>query len=215
MKDRKETILRYAEPLFSKQFLKSSEQTAQFCEEHSKETVRPFLVAFWAVIDQVAERQDNKELDKVQYIQFSHLYSSIFLKRHLIRIDVMDLGFYNDTSPAVSYWDAQSLYRLFEPDIEEIKKVVEASVLRIREYEVDFIRYAYAPYYHRLAKAFIQMMLEGMMSERKGIGAERSFLPEAIRQENKVRILLGEYMGETDLLFTLNIEREGKSDAVF
>lgn len=196
MKNRREEIMSCAEQAIPELFLRSSKKTALFCGEHSRETVGGFLEAFKSVMDQVVKLQDQEEKEKVKYLLISHLYSSMLLKQYLIRIDVMDQGFYNDSAQAASYWDAEPVYRLFEEDIKEIKKKVEKSVPRIREYEVDYIRYAYAPYYHRMAKVFIQAMLEELRSENR-------FLPDRDRREEQVEVLFGEYMGQADILFTL------------
>lgn len=117
----------------------------------------------------------------------------------------MDRGFYSDTAQSASYWDAESIYHLFEEDVEAIRKEIGKHIPRIREYEADYIRYAYAPYYHGIAKAFVQSMLEETMPEE-------GFLPELARMEERVQILFGEYMGQADVLFTLG---EEEADEVF
>jgi hypothetical protein len=205
MKNRKNEILKVMGQLLPEQFAKSSEHILLFCEEHSGETVYAFLQAFREAVGQATIFQNRKEKGKVGYILFSHLYSSVFLKRYLIRIDLMDHGFYSDTVQSASYWDAGSIYHLFEKDVEAIKEELGRYIPRIREYEADYIRYAYAPYYHRLTKAFIQAMFEEVLSEE-------GFLPEQARLEEHVQILFGEYMGQADVLFNLG---EEEADEVF
>lgn len=196
MKSRKNEFMKAMDQVMSEQFSKSSGRIALFCEESSRETVHEFLEAFRQAAEQAIILQDREEKGKVGYILFSHLYSSMFLKRYLIRIDLMDRRFYSDTTQSSSYWDAGSIYHLFEEDVEAIRRELERRIPKIREYETDYIRYAYATYYHRLAKAFIYAMLEEALPQE-------GFLPKSDRLEERVQILFGEYMGEADVLFTL------------
>lgn len=197
--DRKEEFMTAMEYILPEQFSKSSRCITSHCEKHSKEIVHTFLEAFKEVVEQTTILQDEKKKGKVKYILFSHLYSSIFLQRYLIRIDFMDHAFYSDPSQTVSYWDARDIYQLFEGDVEAIREELGKNFLRIREYEADYIRYAYAPYYHGLTKAFLQAMLEEALPES-------NFLPQQGRLESRTRILFGEYMGEADVLFHLGEE---------
>lgn len=197
--DRKEEFMTAMEYILPEQFSKSSRSITLHCEKHSKEIVHTFLEAFKTAVEQTTILQDQKKKGKVRYILFSHLYSSIFLQRYLIRIDLMDLTFYSDSSQAVSYWDARDIYQLFEEDVEAIREELGKNFPRIHEYEADFIRYAYAPYYHGVTKAFLLAMLEEALPER-------NFLPHQDRLESFVSILFGEYMGEADVLFQLGEE---------
>ena len=197
--DRKEEFMTAMEYILPEQFSKSSRSITLHCEKHSKEIVHTFLDAFKTAVEQTTILQDQKKKGKVRYILFSHLYSSIFLQRYLIRIDLMDHAFYSDSSQAVSYWDARDIYQLFEEDVEAIREEMGKIFPRIHEYEADFIRYAYAPYYHGVTKAFLLAMLEETLPER-------NFLPQQDRLESFVSILFGEYMGEADILFQLGEE---------
>lgn len=197
--DRKENLLNIINKLIPEQFIKSSKLIAASCEENSREMVHEFLKAFMSAKEQAMICQDNDQKGKLSYILFSNLYSSIFLKNYLIRIDMMDSSFYSDTASSISYWDARNIYYLFEEDVKAISKQIETYLPRIREYEVDYIRYAYIPYYHRITKAFIHSMLNEAISVE-------GFLPCKDRLDNQVHILFGEYMGQADILYILGKE---------
>lgn len=194
--DRNNALQRAINQILPEQFIKSSQKIVTSCEENSKDMVHQFLKAFIRAKEQAIISQNNNQKGKLSYILFSNLYSSIFLKRYLIRIDLMDDGFYSDTALATSYWDAEGIYYLFEEDVKVISEKIGRYFPRIREYEVDYIRYAYMPYYHGMCKGFIQSMLTEALSEDE-------FLPCKDRLENQVRILFGEYMGQADTLFIL------------
>jgi hypothetical protein len=197
--NRKEEFLSAINQLLPQQFVKSSQKIVTSCEENSREMVHQFLKSFISAKELAITYQNNDEKGKLSYILFSHLYSSIFLKRYLIRIDLMDGSFYNDTAQSTSYWDADTIYCLFEEDIKAITEKIGNGFPRIREYEVDYIRYAYMPYYHRITKTFIQSMLtEAFM--------EDGFLPCKDCMDNQVRILFGEYMGQADVVLILGEE---------
>lgn len=200
MRERRKEILKSAGNMFAQQFEKSCRETVLHCEERSSEMAGSFLEAFGRVVNQVVRKDVESSDDKVHYLLFSCLYSSIFLKKYYIQIDLMGQGFYNDEPLASSYWDAGDIYCLFERDIQELRRKVGNKVPRIREYETDYIRYAYAPYYHRMAKEFICEMLEELL---KCWQEQIKEVPE----EKQVRILFGEYMGEADILFTVKRER--------
>lgn len=201
MKKRKEEILKTSEQIFPRQFEKSSAETTQICREQRRAIVDSFLEALGQVARQAELRgQENGEW----YLLFSCLHSGIFLKKYLIRIDMMNQEFYNDTFPSVAYWDAECIYHFFEKDIGEFRREVGKKVPRIREYEIDYIRYAYADYYHRMAKEFVREMMEEILENMQ-------MLPESDRKGKKLKVLFGEYMGEADILFVLG----RKVDEVF
>lgn len=200
MSGRREEILETAGSMFSEQFEKSSMETAQRCEKQCSTIAENFLKALGQIMDQAVCKEDESGEDEVQYLLFSCLHSSIFLKKYFIRIDLMGPGLYMNAPLAVSYWDAGDIYGLFEKDIEEIRRKTGKRIPRLREYETDYIRYAYAPYYQRMAKAFIREMIDGLL--------EGSQVPERQTEEEKqVKILFGEYMGEADILFSIGREK--------
>lgn len=201
MKECREKIVEAAGKLFPGQFEKSVRETMQLSEKRSGKIVEGFLKAFEEVMGQASCKAEEDRDDKAGYLLFSCLHSSIFLKKYLIRIDLMGQGFYHDEPLGTSYWDAGDIYRFFERDIKEIRRKLVEKNPRIRGYELDGIRYAYAPYYHRIAKAFVREMLEEMLGGMKEDGQEDS------EAEKQVRILFGEYMGEADLLFIVGRER--------
>ena len=200
MSGRKEKIMEAAKEVFPEQFEKSSAETIRRCEEKSSEMAEGFLRAFEEAAEHAICRKEADSSSEVRYLLFSWLHSSIFLKRYLIRIDLMGQGFYNEPPLAVSYWDAGEIYFLFEKDIEEISGKVRKKVPRIRRYEEDYMRYAYAPYYHRMTKGFIREMLEEILADEQELGGDGAGGKE-------VRILFGEYMGEADILFNIGKER--------
>ncbi len=200
MSGRKDKIIETAKKVFPEQFEKSSEETVRRCEESSGKMAEEFWASLKEAAKQVIHQRENSNGDDVQYILFSCLYSSIFLKKYLIRIDLMGKEFYNIPPLAVSYWDAGNIYCLFEKDIEEISEKVRKEVPRIRKYEEDYMRYVYAPYYSRITKIFIREMLEEILTNN-------GQTPNKNRAgEKEVKILFGEYMGEADLLFSVGRE---------
>lgn len=203
MNERADKIMKVAGRFIPEIWQQSIIETERFCGERSPELAQGFLTAMEKGFRQAAQAgQENME--QLRYLQFSCLHSSIFLGRYLIRIDLMGMELYLKEPFAEVYWDAGDIYRLFERDIEDIRRRAAHEIPRIRSYEVDDIRYAYAPYYHRMVKAFIREMLAGMVEGHGRI--------ECRKEEEQVVILFGEYMGETDVL--CQIERE-KMNEIF
>ncbi len=216
MSEREEKIVETAKELLAQQFEKSSAETILACEQKSCQMADGFLAAIGKVLAEGAGEGKNAErtggAGEDQYLIFSCLHSSIFLKNYLIQIELMGKEMYGEEILASGCWDAGELYRLFERDVEELKGQVRKRVPRIKEYETDYIRYAYAPFYHRMAKAFIREMLGAALEETENAaGTEHaediSELRGGIRESGQVKILFGEYMGEADLLFQAERER--------
>lgn len=204
MSDRKEKIIEVAENLIPEIWQKSSIETGLFCEERSRELAEGFLSTIEQGIRQIIRDVGKEGLEQIHYLLFSCLHSSIFLKKYLIRLDLSGPELYLKAPMAEVYWDAGEIYRLFERDIEDIQRGMAFRIPRIRSYEVDEIRYAYAPYYHGMAKEFISEMMAGIVGNcDESTGRE---------EQEQVMILFGEYMGEADVLY--RVERE-KMNEIF
>lgn len=199
MSDRREKILEVTESLIPEIWQQSSVETGLFCEERSKELAEGVLSAIEQGIRQIVRNVGKEGLEQIRYLLFSCLNSSIFLRKYLIRIEISGPELYLETPMAEMYWDAGDIYRLFERDIEAIQRGMASQIPRIRSYEVDEIRYAYAPYYHGMAKAFISEM----MAEIVGSCAEET----GREKQEQLMILFGEYMGEADVLYRVERKR--------
>ena len=197
MNEREEKIIQAAEEVIPELFEKSSEETILYCEKNSTEMVEGFLEAFRNVLEQAVDSLQESSDNKIGYLLFSCLHSSIFLRNYMVRIDLMGDDFYKKEALATSYWDAGNIYLLFEQDIESIRQKVGKKVPRIRAYEVDYIRYTYEWYYHRMAEEFIREMLGGMFGNTSKTN---------MRKEEEIKILFGEYMGTADFLYHIGKE---------
>lgn len=198
MSDRREKILKVAESLIPEIWQKSSKEISLLCEERSRELAEGFLLAIEQGIRQIVREAGKEGLEKIRYLLFSCLQSSIFLKKYLIRLEFSGPELYLRAPMAEGYWDAGDIYRLFERDIEAIQRGMTSRIPRIRSYEVDEIRYAYAPYYHGMAKEFISEMMAGIVGNcTEETGREK---------QEQLMILFGEYMGEADVLY--RVERK-------
>lgn len=204
MSDRKEKILEVVDSLIPEIWQKSSIETGLFCEEKSVELVEGFLSVIEQGIRQIIRVVGKEGMEQIRYFLFSYLHSSIFLRKYLIRLELAGDELYLKEPLAEVYWDAGDIYRLLERDIEEIQKGMEFKVPRIRSYEVDEIRYAYAPYYHGMAKEFIREMMAGIVGDCDYRTDEE--------EKDQVVILFGEYMGEAEVLY--RVERK-KIDEIF
>jgi len=204
MSDRKEKIIEVAERLIPEIWQKSSLETGLFCEERSRELAEGFLSAIEQGIRQIVRDVGKEGLEQIRYLLFSCLHSSIFLKKYLIRLELSGSELYLKEPMAEVYWDAGDIYRLFERDVENIQRGMAFQIPRIRNYEVDEIRYAYAPYYHGMAKEFISEMMAGIMGNCDEQTNEE--------EQEQIVILFGEYMGEADVLY--RVERE-KMNEIF
>lgn len=199
MSDRKEKIIEIAESLIPEIWQRSSRETGQFCEERSRELAESFLLTIEQGIRQVTHNAGMEGLRQVSYLLFSCLHSSIFLKKYLVRIAFTGQELYLKEPLAEVYWDAGDIYRLFEKDIESIQRGMTFQIPRIRSYEIDEIRYLYAPYYHGTAKEVIREMVAGIVGEPEK--------PPEGEEQGQIAILFGEYMGEAEILCRIERKR--------
>lgn len=196
---REDKINRELESVLPDVFLQTCKKIEANQEEYSHEMNLEVIESIRAVIDQVCHLQKDRKKGKIKYILFSHLHSGLLLQQKQIRIDMMDERFYLDSAETAVYLDFSGVYQYFEEDIQRIKREVIKSVPRMREYEVDIIRYVYAGYYHRIAKQYLTNLLEGI---------NLLTLCSDIKMESAVYVLFGEYMGEADELFVLKGGRQ-------
>ena len=201
MSDRKEKIIEVAEGLIPDIWQRSSMETGQFCEKRSRELAEGFLLVIEQGIRQIIRDGGKESLEQIRYLLFSCLHSSIFSKKYLVRMELAGEELYLKEPLTVVYWDAGDIYRLFERDIESIRRGMDFKIPRIRSYEVDEIRYAYAPYYHGMAKEFIREMMAGIV--------ENINEPTNREEQEQIAILFGEYMGEADVL--CRVEKIGRA----
>ena len=192
MSDRKEKIIEVAEGLIPDIWQRSSMETGQFCEKRSRELAEGFLLVIEQGIRQIIRDGGKESLEQIRYLLFSCLHSSIFSKKYLVRMELAGEELYLKEPLAEVYWDSGDIYRLFERDIGNIQRGMAFKIPRIRSYEVDEIRYAYAPYYHGMAKEFIREMMAGIV--------ENINEPTNREEQEQIAILFGEYMGEADVL---------------
>ena len=208
MKTLKDRTCYLPDTVLQEQFSGSLNKVELLCEQYKEEIVSGFLHVFSEVVQKAKISQDKGQKGKIRYLLFSCLHSSIFMKTYWVRFSLMDSLFYNDGSETEAYWDAGRLYEFFLFDVKQIGEKVWGNGPRIREYEMDWIRYAYAPYYHRLAKMFIETMI-GELSLEKNLSP---FL-EPERREEKMLVLFGEYMGRADILCSIG-KGEGWSESI-
>jgi len=199
MMERQEKLLKEIEELLSEQFIKGCEKITAYCEEHSQELVTELLLALRQVMEQASSLQDNGQKGQIKYLVFSLLHSGIVVGKNHIRIDAMDAGFYSDPAECVSYLNLAGIYQSFEEDIAGIKNELSRNIPRIREYEMDIVRYEYAVYYRQVVKAFLQTMLEEMDGDT---------MFGCVGRDASVQVLFGEYMDRAEVLLIM----EGGAD---
>lgn len=198
MSERKDEIMKVIDELIPELYKESSTETVCLCERKSSEIIGGFLKELAKIFEQAAKKLKEDSHSKIKYLLFSYLHSSIFLKKYLIRIDLMGHEFYMEEPIATSYWDAGDIYSHFDHDIEEMAQKTAKRIPRLRGYEVDYIRYAYAPYYHRMAEELIREIVGGILES-----SHKAYEDEG---EEHIKILFGEYMGEANLLYIVGKE---------
>ncbi len=199
--DRKERLAECMKELLPLQFEMSGVAVTQYCSEHAWEVASEVLTGLSTAIEQAVRLQQEKKKGAVKYVIFSCLYSGMFLQRDRIRVDILDERFYGDEAEAAVYLDLNGIYQNFETDIKQLYTQAVKAIFQIQRYEMDYIRFEYMMYYHRMAKAFIKAVLEE---------TEVSFLFADAVYCDEVNVLFGGYMDEADYLLTLR----GNADEV-
>lgn len=133
----------------------------------------------------VKEQQNCGVKGTIQYAVISYLYSSIITKSYDFQISFYDDLLYLDPIESCIYWCPNFIFRYIDEDICFLKKALQATFIRIRDYEIDDIRRRYVEEYLTLAASLFQNNIVEIL---------KACNIDELKLDDEVQILFGGYI---------------------
>jgi len=162
---RADKVFSLMEKFAQERFEQSQVLIEKYFDKNAEEIAAVIVSAFSEAFSQAAQLQQTSDKGFARYLVISHLYSSIQSGGYCLKLDVFDQSFYADIHEVDVYLSLNWLHKYFEEDILYFKeKLLAANVYRIREYEIEQVRYRYIYYYHGIVKKIITDNITELMS---------------------------------------------------
>lgn len=134
-----------------------------------------------------------KKLGKrINHIVVSILYSSSLTKSYELQIAFLDNRIYLDDVPVYEYWVPEFIFKNIEDDLQFLKKMASADIPRIKEYEMEPIRYTYVLNHYFLVLLYIKQVIPGIIEK---LSVQHNVM------EKKIMVSFGRYMEKGVLLY--------------
>ena len=167
--------------------------------EKSKESIKEYYHENAGKICEELERNichgilECEKLGKrINHIVVSILYSSSLTKSYELQIAFLDNRIYLDDVPVYEYWAPEFIFKNIEDDLQFLKKMASADMPRIKEYEMEPIRFKYVHNHYFMVLLLIKQVIPGII--------EKLFIQHDI-MENKIMVSFGRYMEKGVLLY--------------
>lgn len=129
---------------------------------------------------------------KVNYIIISVLESSILTNSYDLQIAFYDKNMYLDKAPMYVYWKPMLFFSKIEDDMRIFKRKVAERLVRVKDYEMDFIKRKYLINHYFQVFLFLRKEIPNVIErECKKVNC----------LEDKFLVLFGRYMEKPILLY--------------
>jgi hypothetical protein len=168
-------------------------ETIEYTHKHKSEIIESLALSLTAAAASAKGLFDSGMKQKVQYIQFSYLFSAALMKELRLRVDLYDNRHYGDLSEAVGYWDYSGLFPYIDRDMAILKAELAKRFTRVMDYELTDIRL----HYHIWIFALAESILTELVTENAFLNA----LTDVFDVE--VSVLFGAYLDQSEVIATL------------
>ncbi|MDE6950941.1 MAG: hypothetical protein K2P64_08505 [Lachnospiraceae bacterium] len=194
--DRMKKLEQAAGEYLPERYVKSKEFIRAYYAENHREV--------YGELEKIVRRgiQRCKDSEKqVKHIVISVLFSSILTKSYELQVAFLDERIYMDDAPVEEYWTPEFIFERIEEDIQCFRKTAALNIPRIKEYEVEPIRNAYAFHHYfpvmLLLREIIPDIVENICSQYDVL-------------DNAAMVSFGRHMEKGVLLY-----QRGKRDEIF
>lgn len=146
--------------------------------------------------------QEQKRKGKAAYLVCSFLQRSVYLNKLLLRLEIMDEGFYLDDVETAGYYRLWMLEERFLEDLEFLHQKLKKEWIRVQNHELDEVDREYAEYYNAIVGMIVQSMGSLLME-----AAEES----EVQLSDTFQIVYGQYMGDAEVVYA----KENSGDGIF
>ncbi len=191
--DRIENILQWIRPHMEERISESCREIEKKLKDQGSEMWKELCRTVRKVLEKTADRQEQNQKGKAAYLVCSFLQRSVSLHKLLLRIEIMDEGFYLDEQEAAECYCLQMLRDHYQGDLEFLHQKVYKEFVRVQDYELDEIDKVYTEYYNAVVCMIVQSVSGLMMREVSESG---------IRLADTFQIIYGQYMGNATVVYT-------------
>ena len=144
------------------------------------------------ILARTADGQEQKRKGKAAYLVCSFLQRSVYLNKLLLRLEIMDEGFYLDDVETAGYYRLWMLEERFLEDLEFLHQKLNKEWIRVQNHELDEVDREYAEYYNAIVGMIVQSMGSLLMEAAEG---------SEVQLADTFQIIYGQYMGDAEVVY--------------
>lgn len=144
------------------------------------------------ILARTADGQEQNRKGKAAYLVCSFLQRSVYLNKLLLRLEIMDEGFYLDDVETAGYYRLWMLEERYREDLEFLHQKVCKEWIRVQDHELDEVDKEYTEYYN----AVVSMIVQSMGSLLMEVVEESE-----VRLADTFQIVYGQYMGNATVVY--------------
>lgn len=151
--------------------------------------------------------QETDKKGPAGYLCISFLRTNVLEDNWQYRLELYDENYYLDRTKCDDSWVFVFVWKYLEERLQHLRQIINSGIYvnKIRSYHMDEIKLTMAEHYHQLAINFTQ-----------GVIREAIKTPEYgnLVKAATIRILMGEYLGNSVLLYEKQCDTKEKSNAI-
>lgn len=200
--DRAGDILLWIRPYMEERIQESCTEIEKKLKEQGVSMWKELRGAVQEVLARTAGRQEQNRKGKAAYLVCSFLQRSVFCNKLLLRLEIMDEGFYLDERETAGCCRLQMLEERYRKDLEFLQQKVCKEWIRVQNHELDEVDKEYTEYYN----AVVSMIVQSVSGLFMGVVEESE-----VRLADTFQIIYGQYMGNATVVYT----KEKNVDGIF
>lgn len=200
--DRAGDILLWIRPYMEERIRESCTEIEKMLKKQGVSMWKELRGALQEVLACTADRQEQNRKGKAAYLVCSFLQRSVFCNKLLLRLEIMDEGFYLDESETAGYYRLQMLEERYQEDLAFLHRQVCQKWIRVQNHELDEVDKEYTEYYN----AVISMIVQSVSGLLMDVVEESE-----VQLADMFQIVYGQYMGNATVVYT----REKNGDGIF
>jgi len=190
--DCREDIFTFIRPYMEERCQESCREIQKELEKHGYRMWNELRELIQEIITEAANMQEQNQKGKAAYLLCSFLQSSAYLDRPLLRIEVLDEGFYLDEQEASGHYCSKLLQHNYQQDLEFLHRKVYEKFVRVQNHQLQMVNQAYIEYYDAILFEIVQSLCRLIM---------RTIVESELCLSDEFQIVYGKYMGSATVLF--------------
>lgn len=198
--DRSGDILLWSRPYMEERIRESCTEIEKKLKEQGVSMWKDLRGAVQEVLARTADGQEQNRKGKAAYLVCSFLQRSVYLNKLLLRLEIMDEGFYLDERETAGCYRLQMLEECYQEDLEFLHQKVCKEWIRVQDHELDEVDKEYTEYYNAVVSMIVQSV-SGLLMDV----VEES----EVRLADTFQIVYGQYMGNATVVYARGKNEDG------